>query len=121
MSFLGGNIFTFQVDRGLVLQLIEANMTLLGNSLIPPLELPVGKITSPLTGSLPRVDLAVSGIDLVFEVGTNLATLNLALSGAVIRLDKDIEATFQTGTLKVALMFVDGTFMMVRQTGIAID
>lgn len=121
MSFLGGRDFMFQIDRGTLQHLLQLNMTLTGQPLIPPFELSIGKKTSVLAGSLPRVDLVVTGIDLALQVGSNLASLNLALGGAVVRLDGVADQTFRSGTLKIALMFVDGTFLFVRAMRITIE
>jgi hypothetical protein len=108
----------FQLDRGTLLQLLQSNMQLAGSSLIPPFQLSLGKATG---GTLPRVDLVITSIDLVFELGSNLASIDLGLSGAVVRLDNEPVATFQSGNLKISLMFNDGKFLNVQQTTVGLE
>lgn len=115
MSALAGFSFVGQLRRDKLLDLIQANVTVQGKSLVTPFRL---SIQGPPMGLPPRrlntVDLLVKSLDLSLESGTNLCTLILRLQGGVIRLSNAPEAAFLGGTLDVRILLVDGTFIVAR-------
>ena len=115
MSRLAGFNYVFQIRRDKLLDLIQENVLLQGNSLVTPFRL---SLQGPSAGLPPRrlnsVDLLVKSLDLALEVGTNFCDLTLHLEAGMIRLSGAPEAPIFGGSVNVRMQLVDGTLLLAR-------